>query len=118
MPEKGHSLPKWVGRDTSDLPSIATEERTSRNVSNVPATDSCTAAKSQLHSITSSARARIFGDSSMPNALAMRRLILRSNLVGRSKGKSPGFAPFRTRSSCEIRGQKGSEKTGQNKKTP
>jgi hypothetical protein len=32
----GHSLPKWVVRDTSDLPPKATEERTSRDVSNVP----------------------------------------------------------------------------------
>src|SRR5215471_6263084 len=55
------------------------------------------------HSITSSARARIVGDSSIPNILAMRRLILRSNLVGRSKGRSAGFAPFRMRSTCEIK---------------
>src|ERR1700730_1742831 len=41
------------------------------------------------YSITSSARARVIGDSSIPNALATRRLILRSSLVGRSKGNSP-----------------------------
>jgi hypothetical protein len=67
---------------------------------------------SLAYSITSSARARIVGDSSMPNALAMRRLILRSNLVGRSNGTSPGFAPFRTRSSCAIRCRKASARSG------
>ncbi len=56
-----------------------------------------------VHSITWSARTRTIGDSSIPKALAMRRLILRSNLVGRSKGKSLGFVPFRTRSTCEIK---------------
>ena len=56
-----------------------------------------------VHSITWSARTRTIGDSSILKALAMRRLILRSNLVGRSKGKSLGFVPFRTRSTCEIK---------------
>src|SRR3979411_2399724 len=36
----GVTLPKLIVRATSALPLIATEERTSRDVSNVPATDS------------------------------------------------------------------------------
>ncbi|SRR5216684_6158540 len=35
----GQSLPKWVVRDMSASPPIATEERTSRDVSNVPHPD-------------------------------------------------------------------------------
>ncbi len=35
----GQLLPKWVIREMSVLPSIATEERTSRDVSNVPIGD-------------------------------------------------------------------------------
>jgi hypothetical protein len=41
----GHSLPKWDVRATSAFPLIATEERTSRDVSKVPSSNSCTAAK-------------------------------------------------------------------------
>src|SRR5205807_921067 len=55
------------------------------------------------HSITSSARASTIGDSSMPMAMAVRRFIRKSNLVGRSNGRSPGFAPLSTRSSCATR---------------
>src|SRR3981081_390982 len=40
----GQSLPKWNVRVTSAFPLIATEERTSRDVSNVPVTGSCSAA--------------------------------------------------------------------------
>src|SRR3981081_3788619 len=36
MSEMGQSLPKWDVRATSAFPLIATEERTSRNVSSVP----------------------------------------------------------------------------------
>jgi hypothetical protein len=44
-----------------------------------------------LHSITLSARQSGWGQLDA-NVRAMRRLILRSNLVGRSNGKSLGFA--------------------------
>src|SRR5262249_49700292 len=47
------------------------------------------------HSITSSARASSVGGTSRPSALAVVRLITRSNLVGCSTGMSPGFAPRR-----------------------
>lgn len=39
MSEVGQSLPKWNVRVTSAFPLIATEERTSRDVSNVPIGD-------------------------------------------------------------------------------
>src|SRR5436190_14739830 len=50
------------------------------------------------HSITSSARARSVGDTSRPNALAVLRLMTSSYLVGACTGNSPGFSPFRMRS--------------------
>src|SRR5437016_3144582 len=47
------------------------------------------------HSITSSARASSVGGTVRPSALAVVRLITRSNLVGCWIGRSPGFAPRR-----------------------
>src|SRR5262245_57763154 len=47
------------------------------------------------HSITSSARARSVGGTSMPSAFAATRLITSSNLVGCSTGRSAGLAPRR-----------------------
>src|SRR5262249_6483504 len=47
------------------------------------------------HSITSSARARREGGTVRPSALAVVRLMTRSNLVGCSTGRSAGFAPRR-----------------------
>ena len=49
------------------------------------------------HSVTSSARASRAGGMSMPSALAVLRLMARSNFVGDSTGKSPGLVP------CKIR---------------
>jgi hypothetical protein len=46
-----------------------------------------------VHSITSSARASSMGGMVRPSALAVIILIVRSNLVGCSTGKSAGFAP-------------------------
>src|SRR5215467_10786247 len=48
------------------------------------------------HSITSSARASSDGGTSMPSALAVVRLMIRSNLLGCSTGISAGFVPRRT----------------------
>ena len=48
-----------------------------------------------LHTITSSARASSVCGTSRPSALAVVRLITRSNLVGCSTGRSAGFAPRR-----------------------
>src|SRR5262245_35286076 len=48
------------------------------------------------HSITSSARVRKDSGIVNPSALAVVRLMTRSNFVGCWIGKSPGFAPRRT----------------------
>ena len=50
------------------------------------------------YSITSSARESNCGGTVRPSALAVLRLITSSNLVGACTGKSPGFSPFRIRS--------------------
>src|SRR5215475_12748901 len=47
-----------------------------------------------VHSITSSARASSVTGISMPIVLAVFALITSSNFVGRSIGKSAGFAPL------------------------
>jgi hypothetical protein len=47
------------------------------------------------HSITSSAMASILSGIWSPSAWAVLRLTTKSNLIGCSIGKSPGFAPFR-----------------------
>src|SRR5262249_19841743 len=49
------------------------------------------------HSITSWARASSVGGISRPRALAVVRLMTRSNLVGCKTGKSAGFSPLRMR---------------------
>src|ERR1700756_4688637 len=49
----------------------------------------------RTHSITLSVRASSVGETSSPSALAVIRLMTRSNLVGCSTGMSPGFAPRR-----------------------
>ena len=50
------------------------------------------------HSITSSARASSIGGRSMLSALAVLRLTISSSRVGCSMGRSPGFSPFKMRS--------------------
>src|SRR4051812_6465477 len=52
----------------------------------------------RTHSITSSLSASSVGGIARPSDLAVLRLITSSNLVGCSTGKSPGFAPFKMRS--------------------
>src|SRR5215468_6963292 len=49
------------------------------------------------HSITSSARARSMGGTSSPSARAVGRLMMKSNLVDCTTGRSVGFSPFRMR---------------------
>src|SRR5262249_25139308 len=51
--------------------------------------------RAALHSITLSVRASSVGETSRPSALAVIRLMTKSNLVGCSTGISPGFAPRR-----------------------
>jgi hypothetical protein len=48
-----------------------------------------------IHSITSSARARIDGGTVRPSALAVLRSMTSSNVVGCSTGRSAGLAPLR-----------------------
>src|SRR5262245_7756663 len=50
-----------------------------------------------FHSITSSAMASSFDGISRPSALAVLRLITRSNLLDCTTGRSLGFSPLRTR---------------------
>src|SRR5262245_19047444 len=50
------------------------------------------------HSMTSSARARSVGGTSMPSALAVLRLTTSSYFVGACTGRSAGFSPLRMRS--------------------
>src|SRR5262249_53767505 len=49
------------------------------------------------HSITSSARPSKVVRMAIPRALAILRLMISSNVVGRAIGRSPGFSPFNTR---------------------
>ena len=49
---------------------------------------------SRSYSITLSARSMITSGILMPSALAVLRLMIVSNLIGCSMGKSPGFAPL------------------------
>ena len=51
--------------------------------------------KQHLHSITLSARISTVGGMSRPSAVAVLRLITKSNLIGCSTGKSAGAAPFK-----------------------
>jgi hypothetical protein len=75
------------------FPMLATAERTSRNVSNVPITE-----VERLYSKTSSARARRDGGISTPSDFAVLRLIASRYLEGCSIGSSAGLAPFSIRS--------------------
>ncbi len=51
-----------------------------------------------FHSITSSARASRVSGTVRPNALAVLRLMINSNLIGCWTGRSAGLTPFSTRS--------------------
>ena len=64
----------------------------------VPEADSCSAAKGNPYSITSSARASRLGGTSRLSALAVLRLMTSSYLVGACTGRSAGFSPLRIRS--------------------
>jgi hypothetical protein len=89
-------------------PPIATIKRTYRQVGSVPKREERHRSKSSptscrkrpstpSYSITSSAMASTAGGIVRPSALAAFRLITRSNLVGRTTGRSPGLAPLRMR---------------------
>src|SRR5262249_9602700 len=61
------------------------------------AAEQCDELTAPHHSITSSARASNAGGTSRRNALAVRRLMMNSNLLARSIGSSAAFSPLRIR---------------------
>jgi hypothetical protein len=67
----------------------------------VPNPDSCTAATGvhelMLHSMTSSVMASTPGGRVKPSALAVFRLMIKSNLESCTTGRSIGFSPLRMR---------------------
>ena len=69
--------------------------RTCRNFSSAAGLVEPQRHRSPPHSITSSASASRFGDTSIPSPLAVLRLITSSNLVGCITGISAGLAPLR-----------------------
>jgi hypothetical protein len=88
--EKGHSRRLGHVGDMSGLPQAPDISGPGRHFAFVPLTEIA-----PPHSITSSARASSIDGILMPRAFAVVRLINRLNLVGCSKGSSPGAAPLR-----------------------
>jgi hypothetical protein len=90
--------PQWVKRklppylSMSVLPPKADITEKRRHVGLVPQADI-----GSFYSMTSSARASSAGGTVMPSDFAILRLIVNSNLVGCTTGKSAGFAPPRIR---------------------
>jgi hypothetical protein len=100
----GHSCPLWVSRDrggrsrTSKHVRFApkADKRTDVWLSPLCATSGCEQSQqSSPYSITLSARSTRPAGTSWPIAFASCRLTTNSNLVGRSTGRSAGFAPRR-----------------------
>jgi hypothetical protein len=76
----------------SAIPPKADIARRDGDVRYVTQADSCTAAKYVCYSITSSAMESTTGGIVRPRALAVFRLITKSNLVGCNTGRSDGFS--------------------------
>jgi hypothetical protein len=74
---------------------IATEQRTLFYVGFVPKRDSRIATIGCAYSINSSALVSRIGGTVRPSAFAVLRLMMNSNLLGNSTGRSAGFAPLR-----------------------
>src|SRR5215472_16164145 len=81
----------------SALPPKADIETQSRDVRFVPEADIVRCDEIRRYSITSSASESRLSEILTPRALAVLRLIIVSNLVGCSTGRSAGFAPLRIR---------------------
>src|SRR5882672_3607820 len=92
MPAWGQKRPNGDVRAESAVPRTADIGGRGWQVSCVPQPDSCTAAKNNDHSITSSARASTVAGMSRPSALAVLRLITSSYLVGACTGRSAGYS--------------------------
>ena len=78
----------------SALPPKADIVQHGGNVRFVPEAD-MQGSEEHHYSITSSARSRAEVGNAIPIALAVLRLIMNSNFVGCSTGRSAGFAPLR-----------------------
>ena len=83
--------------ESGKLGEVVGIKRTFPNRCFVPTTDSRTAARQHLYSITSSASASNVGGILRPSAFAVLRLMINSNLVGSITGRSAGFSPLRIR---------------------
>jgi len=83
-------------RCTTALPPEADVHARSCYVAFVPISDICSTANCD-YSITSSARASSVGGTSRPSALAVFKLMTKSNFVASTTGKSAGLAPLRIR---------------------
>jgi len=84
-------------RVMSALPPKADIDQSGRDVRFVPKANSSAPRQKSRYSITSSASASSLSGICRSNALAVLRLMTRSNLVGCKTGKSPGRSPPRMR---------------------
>src|SRR5262249_53885084 len=87
--------PSWVRAPSSLLLSLSAFARCTHG-RDVPEPDVSKCSKTVTYSITSSARASRVGGRFRPSALAVLRLMLSSNLVGCSTGKSAALTPRST----------------------
>jgi hypothetical protein len=96
---QGYSLPIRLVSASRDVRSTPKADiRFQRNMCrDVPKADKVHRSKMACYSITSSAIAITPEGMVRPSALAVFRLMARSNLVGCSTGKSAGFSPLRMR---------------------
>ena len=91
----GHKQTLWPSIFMSALLPKADIAGRCLDVRFVPKADILRCGKRRRYSITSSARMSSVGGMVIPSALAVWRLIIVLNLVDRSIGSSPGFAPFK-----------------------
>src|SRR5215813_1077374 len=89
-----HGLPRSAVEE-ADAPDLGLCDQRARRCERTESEDEVPA---RDHSITLSARSSTDCGIASPRALAVLLLIVSSNLVGCSIGRSPGFAPFRMRS--------------------
>jgi hypothetical protein len=98
-PSEASELAKVVESYTRTLQAVAFEERLVKLEQKTGLQGTITPWRSfSSHSITSSAPIRKVPSGTRPSARALRRLTTKSNREGSSIGRSPGFAPFRMRS--------------------
>jgi hypothetical protein len=81
---------RHAGHEHADAPHALALLRAPRERPRGSAAEQCDECAA-VHSITSSARAMTVGGISRPSALAVLRLMTRSNLVGCTTGRSAGF---------------------------